>query len=160
MPHDKRVSYGVAAVIACSFDVLLLKRKGSHAAGHWACPGGWVDFGERSRETVVREGREELGVELEVLQFLTTNEQVFPAEVVGPMFVAKQELQSLTLYYLARITEGTPAIKEPHKCEELRWVDIRKPETWPTPMFPGLREVFDSIHDRYKTTQRLPPALW
>ncbi len=39
--------------------------------------GGTIEFGESSRETIVREIREELGAEISYLRFLTTLENIF-----------------------------------------------------------------------------------
>lgn len=43
----------------------------------WRPPGGTIEFGERGRETVVREIREELGVELADIEYLGTVENIF-----------------------------------------------------------------------------------
>lgn len=136
MPHDKRVSYGVAIAIWRGPRLLLIQRKGSHAEGHWALPGGWVDYGETALETVKREAREELGVEVEPSATLFgTREEVFP----------DRELQSLSLYFDATIIAGEPRIMEPHKCSAMRWVDPRNPEERPSPLFPGLESMLDEI---------------
>lgn len=39
--------------------------------------GGGVEFGERSRETVAREIKEEIGAEIKSLRFMTTLENIF-----------------------------------------------------------------------------------
>ena len=43
----------------------------------WRLPGGTIEFGERGSETVVREIREELGVELVEPAYLGTVENIF-----------------------------------------------------------------------------------
>lgn len=131
MPHDKRVSYGVAVLLWRGSKLLLLRRKGSHAAETWACPGGWVDFGETARETAVREAMEELGVKVEIDDFCTFREETW----------RERELQSLTLYFHAHVVEGTPRIMEPDKASELRWVNPRDVDSWPEPLFPNLHDV-------------------
>lgn len=133
MPRDPRVSYGVALLIRDGTKVLLLKRKGAHAPGHWACPGGWVDFAETARDACVREAKEELGVEIEIDRFLTFREEAFLAD----------PLQSLSLYFEAHIVKGVPAIQELEKCAELRWVDLRHP--FPDPLFPHLASVLVEV---------------
>lgn len=53
-----------AAVIIEAGRVLLTQRKrGTHLAGAWEFPGGKVEAGEDPREALVRELREELGIE-------------------------------------------------------------------------------------------------
>ena len=43
----------------------------------WRLPGGTIEFGERGRETVVREIREELDVEVVDVGYLGTVENIF-----------------------------------------------------------------------------------
>lgn len=51
--------------------VLLTRRmKGAHLAGMWEFPGGKVEAGEAPEDAVVRECREEIDVELEVIDIL------------------------------------------------------------------------------------------
>jgi len=47
-----------------------------HVTG-WRLPGGTIEFGERGRETVVREIREELDVEIVDASYLGTVENIF-----------------------------------------------------------------------------------
>jgi 8-oxo-dGTP diphosphatase len=56
-----------AAVVIEDARVLLTQRKqGSHLAGMWEFPGGKVHEGEDPRDALVRELREELGIEVRV----------------------------------------------------------------------------------------------
>lgn len=135
MPHDPRVSYGVAVLLWHKRKLLLLKRQGAHAAGQWACPGGWVDFHEKAAETVVREAWEELGVKVECQHLVAVREEWFEYP----------QLQSASLYFDAVLLEGEPKIMEPAKCAELRWIDPRDPKTWPKPLFPNLESVLNEI---------------
>jgi ADP-ribose pyrophosphatase YjhB (NUDIX family) len=43
----------------------------------WRLPGGTIEFGERGSETVVREIREELGVDIHDARYLGTVENIF-----------------------------------------------------------------------------------
>ena len=56
-----------AAVLVENRAVLLSRRKvGTHLAGMWEFPGGKVEAGEDPKDALVRELREELGIEAEV----------------------------------------------------------------------------------------------
>lgn len=56
-----------AGVIVEGARVLLSQRKsGTHLAGAWEFPGGKVEPGEDPRDALVRELREELGIEVDV----------------------------------------------------------------------------------------------
>jgi ADP-ribose pyrophosphatase YjhB (NUDIX family) len=52
--------------------VLLARRAHSPWFGLWGAPGGFCEFGEHPAETVVREVREETGVDVEVIGYLDT----------------------------------------------------------------------------------------
>lgn len=57
----------VAAVIRRGHEILLHQRPaGGWGAGRWEFPGGKVEPGEQPREALIRECREELGVEVEL----------------------------------------------------------------------------------------------
>lgn len=47
--------------------ILLIKRRTSPFKGYWALPGGRVDAGETVEQTVVREVREETGLEVAIV---------------------------------------------------------------------------------------------
>src|SRR5688500_941077 len=56
-----------AAVVRNEGRILLTRRmEGAHLAGFWEFPGGKVEEGEDPEDAVVRECREECGIELEV----------------------------------------------------------------------------------------------
>ena len=58
-----------AAVIIEDHRVLLTRRpEGQHLAGLWEFPGGKLEDGESPEQAVVRECREECGIEVEVFE--------------------------------------------------------------------------------------------
>ena len=65
--YPDRPFVGVGAVIVDGeARVLLVKRRFEPAAGQWSLPGGAVDVGETLEACVVREMREETGLDVEV----------------------------------------------------------------------------------------------
>ena len=143
MARPSDVSVGVGLIIArrspeatgpADIEVLLMRRAGSHAAGVWAVPGGWVDADDRHPiDTVRREAVEEVNVSIR------------HAKLVGVTSEDFVDFRSVTLYYLACAWngewQGEPKICEPHKCTELMWHPVRK--RIPQPAFPGLRDGVD-----------------
>jgi len=85
----------VAAVCIDGDRVLLTQRPaGTHLAGAWEFPGGKMEPGESPEEALVREMREECGVEVAVGEALDVTYWRYPTKSV------------LLLFYEARITEG------------------------------------------------------
>ena len=65
--YPDRPFVGVGAVIVDdAARVLLVKRRFAPHAGEWSLPGGAVDVGETLQECVVREMREETGLDVDV----------------------------------------------------------------------------------------------
>lgn len=61
---------GVGAVIVHQGRVLLIQRGTEPSKGKWSIPGGLIDVGETLTEAVVREIREETGLEVEPLELI------------------------------------------------------------------------------------------
>jgi 8-oxo-dGTP diphosphatase len=66
----------VGAVVLRDSEILLVRRGHGPAAGEWSVPGGRVRFGEGLHEAVVREVREETGIEVLVERFLGWVERI------------------------------------------------------------------------------------
>ena len=64
--YPDRPYVGVGAVIVANGKVLIVKRKYDPLAGQWSLPGGGVELGETLEDSIVREMREETGLEIEV----------------------------------------------------------------------------------------------
>lgn len=87
-----------AAVVVRDGKVLLSQRKGgTHLAGAWEFPGGKVEPGEDPKDALVRELREELGVDATV------------GDVVEVTFhrYAEAEKSVLLLFYAATLKPGS-----------------------------------------------------
>jgi 8-oxo-dGTP diphosphatase len=93
--------------------VLLMRRDGSgYADGLLAFPAGHVDRGETPTASIIREVREELGLELA------------PAALTfGGMMFRRSFEPRVDIFFTAAVWTGTPQICEPHKCTELVWVN-------------------------------------
>ena len=78
-----------AAVVLRDGEVLLTRRlKGVHLADFWEFPGGKLEPGESPEDAVVRECREELGVELRVVDIFDVTHHRYPAREVLLLFYA------------------------------------------------------------------------
>jgi len=102
-----------ALIVNDNNETLLMKRGGDsrNETGIWSQPGGGVDFGEKIEDAIKREVKEELGVTIELHDFLTVTDHIIPGE--------NQHWVSVS--YLGKIVSGKPAILEQEKCSEIKW---------------------------------------
>jgi 8-oxo-dGTP diphosphatase len=68
--NDKEWRVGVAGVVVHQDRVLLVRHTYGEKRGRWAMPGGFAEHDELLDESVVRELREELGLETEVIDLI------------------------------------------------------------------------------------------
>ena len=101
-------------------DRYLISRRpeGTHLAQSWEFPGGKIDPGEAPDRALVRELREELGVEVVVGDIFAVGHHVYP------------EREVLLLVYDARVVAGEPACLE---VAEFRWASAAELTTIPLP---------------------------
>ena len=67
--NEKFSGKTAAAIIEFPNDKILLIKRGTRVfRGHWALPGGRAEPGETVEETVVREVKEETGLDVEILK--------------------------------------------------------------------------------------------
>lgn len=109
-------------------EILVAKRRGSHAASKWSIPGGGLEMGESFEECAIREVQEEHGITVTdpSVIAITNNLETYRAE----------GFHSISVVLLAKAFEGEPAILEPHKCEEMAWAD---PTSLPQPHYDASR---------------------
>lgn len=69
----------VGAVIIDDDQLLLIRRGHGPAAGEWSLPGGRVEFGELLVEAIVREVKEETGLDVAVEDYLGHVERITDA---------------------------------------------------------------------------------
>jgi 8-oxo-dGTP diphosphatase len=108
MSGKPRLRVVAAALFDAERRVLLAERPaGKHMAGWWEFPGGKVDASESDREALVRELREELGVDAQPEREIMTLTHDYPDRVV-----------ELVLWH-ARVRSGVPRGLD---GQSLKWV--------------------------------------
>ncbi|MED4727834.1 NUDIX domain-containing protein [Aneurinibacillus migulanus] len=115
MEKEKAPKVGVGAVILDENNcILLVLRKKSPEAGCWSLPGGKVEYMETVENAVIREIKEELGIDIAIERLLCVTNHIVQSESVhwvAPTFVA-------------HIANGKVQNKEPHALQEVQWFPI------------------------------------
>lgn len=116
------VSVG-ALILNDDGEVLLCKRSknASNERECWEAPGGAVEYGETLENAVKREIKEELAIDLELLEQFPAGDHIIPGD--------HQHWVATT--FLAKIIEGIPNIMEPEKCDEIKWFSF---DALPSPL--------------------------
>ena len=94
--------------------ILMLYRKKEPAKNLWAIPGGKVEMYERLEDTVKREMKEELNVDVEIIRFLCNIEDINE----------EKELHWIMPVYEVKIINGTPKNMEENSHKEMKWFDL------------------------------------
>lgn len=119
-------------------DRVLLQRRlnTGYMDGCWDCgASGHVETGESMRQAMVREAREELGVEIAVddLEFATMTHKYALDDGRG----------YVNVYFIAHRYRGEPCIMEPNKCAEIAWFSIQQ---LPVDLIADRRQAWENFH--------------
>jgi len=109
-PKTKRI--GVAVITDNQGRILIDRRLPRGVmAGLWEFPGGKIEENETVADCIVREIREELGIEIRVGEHLITIEHDYPEFTVN------------LIVHLCSLIKGEP---QPIECAEVRWVNLEE----------------------------------
>jgi len=71
---------GVGAAIIDGSRILLVRRGQDPGRGLWSIPGGLIELGEKVRDAVLREVKEETGLEIQIERLLDVADSIFRDE--------------------------------------------------------------------------------
>lgn len=115
MEERNKLPISVQLILEKENKILLLKRKNTgYEDGKYALPGGHVEANEEIRNALIREAKEEIGINLDIqdIQFFKViNRKVGPQQEYVD-FIFK------TNHWTGEITN-----EEKNKCEEIIWVN-------------------------------------
>ncbi|KAF1843398.1 uncharacterized protein K460DRAFT_315685 [Cucurbitaria berberidis CBS 394.84] len=127
MADSQRPKVGVGVIIHdAAGNIVMGERAGSaHGRGTFQCPGGHLEHGETFAETAVREVREETGLEVGHVRFLTATNDVFEEE-------EGLRKHYVTVFVTCSIVGEDKVSKsmEPHKCAAWEWVPWSQMWAW------------------------------
>jgi 8-oxo-dGTP diphosphatase len=126
----------VAAYIEQNDKVLLDRRKaGTHLAGTWEFPGGKVEAGESEEAALVRELREELGVETNI------------GAEIARVHHAYEDFDLILVLFEATVIHGEPSAVA---VAEIGWFERRRLREVEMP--PADRPLIDAIERSFDDT--------
>jgi mutator protein MutT len=120
--YPKRPVVGVGAIILDGDKILLEKRKNVPSKGKWSVPGGLVELGESMEQAVIREVKEETGLEVyeprlvDVVNYISLGER---GAVIYHFVIVD---------YLVTVKSGKP--KAASDAEDLKWVPFNEVEEY------------------------------
>lgn len=118
---------GLTVCIRKDDKILMHKRKGKHAPGTWAFPGGHFEKWETFESCALRELKEEAGdITIKNLHFWRVANTMFKDE----------DRHYVVIIMVADWVSGEPRVMEPDKCECWEWVDWYNP---PEPLMLGIQ---------------------
>lgn len=137
--QDGIVRAGVACIVRrwseedMATQTLMIRRKGSHGAGTWSVPGGWIEYGESMRQAACRELAEEVNIHIPSpgdLRYHSFTEDLFNDD----------GKHAITFWFYATVPSDTvPVNGEPTKITDIMWVEVGCRRILPKPLFLPLR---------------------
>lgn len=130
-PHTLTASY---LVLIQEGAVLLQRRfQTGWMDGMYSLPAGHTEVGENFTQTLIREIKEEIGIEV------SKNEAVL-AHIMHRLAENKEEY--VDVFYTCRKYQGTPTICEPDKCDDLSWFPLG---SLPENILPYIKNALEDI---------------
>ncbi len=103
-----------AVILNCKNELLLQLRNKAPEKEHWSIPGGKVELFETLEHAVKREVKEEIGVDVQVIDLLGICNHI----------IEKEEKHWVSPSFLCKIIQGEPKIMEPTKHLDMKWFSI------------------------------------
>ena len=87
---------GVGAIVVSGKGILLVRRDKEPGKGLWSIPGGGVEVGETAEEAIIREVKEESGIDIEPIH------EIGYADIIMDDAEGNIEFHYILLHFLAR----------------------------------------------------------
>ncbi|HXM41897.1 MAG TPA: NUDIX hydrolase [Bryobacteraceae bacterium] len=120
--YPKRPILGLGALIFKRDKILLVERGKEPLKGYWSLPGGVLEIGETLEQGIIREVREETGLEIQPLKVV----EIFERIVRDAQGAA--EYHYVLIDYICRVTGGT--LQAADDASQVAWVERSKLSTY------------------------------
>jgi ADP-ribose pyrophosphatase len=130
----------VGALILGDGKLLLIRRGAQPGQGKWSIPGGLVELGENVQDAMVRETKEEVGLDVEAVKLM----DVFDSVTLDEQ--GRIQYHFVVVNYLARIVGGT--VRTASDILEARWVPVEEVEKFT--LTDSFRRFFEKHRDRIR----------
>ena len=137
MSSDRKLfRAAVYAIIKQDDKVLMMRRYNTGwSDGMYTLPAGHIDDGETVLESMIREVKEETGIEIN-------------PQDVDFVHVMQQEgdRSYFDFYFVINKWENEPEIIEPNKCDDLKWITIEELDS--IPVLGNVRSALNHIKNK------------
>ncbi|MEM2092753.1 MAG: NUDIX hydrolase [Candidatus Bathyarchaeia archaeon] len=113
---------GVGAIIVCDGRLLVGKRRSEPGKGKYSVPGGLVELGESPEQAVIREIREETGLEAESPELVDVVNKIVKDENGAIKF------HFVIIDYFVKVKGGK--LRAADDAEDLKWVPLEELEQY------------------------------
>ncbi|MEM2108088.1 MAG: NUDIX hydrolase [Candidatus Bathyarchaeia archaeon] len=120
--YPERPVVGVGAIIINDGKILLEKRKSAPAKGKWSVPGGLVELGENIKQAVIREVKEETGLDVASPRLVDVVDHISLDEE------GKIKYHFVIIDYFVKVKDGE--LRAASDADELRWVPLIEVEKY------------------------------
>lgn len=123
---------------------ILLQRRSNTGFmdGKYSLPAGHVEKGETFTQCVIREIKEEIGIDLNSQDLKVVHVMQRDSRIDYPQGVIEGVNERIDIFFTAEKWTGNIEIKEPHKCDDLSWFELNN---LPENIIPYIKQAIDYI---------------
>jgi len=138
--YPTRPLVGTGALILKDGKLLLIRRGAQPGMGKWSIPGGLVELGENVQDAMIRETKEEVGLDVEAVKLM----DVFDSVTLDKK--GRIQYHFVVVNFLVRIVGGS--LQTASDILEVRWVPIEEVEE--CNLTKSFRAFFEKHHEKLK----------
>jgi 8-oxo-dGTP diphosphatase len=120
--YPARPIVGVGALLIKNGKLLLVRRGAKPGQGKWSIPGGLVELGEQTRDAVIREVKEECGLDIELERLMDVFDNITRDDK------GRIQYQFVVVNFMAKVKSGI--LKSADDVLEVRWVSLDEVEKY------------------------------